>query len=246
MAWTCSGRTNAELVDKMVKSELINSSRVAEAMRLVDRKHYVPDKTWAYEDSPQRIGFGATISAPHMHAHACENLLPLLPEQGGKAKGGAILDVGSGSGYLTAVLHRLSPNALVVGIDHIEGLVEQSITNLKKDGMTPESPTARTQSGIVMLCGDGRKGCPEYAPFSVIHVGAAAPEIPQPLVEQLARPGRMFIPVGGSTTYGTGGDDSQNIWQVDKDTDGNVTKKKLFGVRYVPLTDADRQLERAL
>lgn len=70
---------------------------------------------------------------------------------------------------------------------------------------------------------EGREG-----PYDVIHVGAAAPTLPEPLVEQLASPGRMFIPVGT---------DIQSILQVDKDEKGNVTKTKLFGVMYVPLTD---------
>ncbi|WVF72132.1 protein-L-isoaspartate O-methyltransferase [Kwoniella sp. CBS 6097] len=251
MAWRSSGNSNADLIDKMVKNGLINSPKVAEAMRKVDRKNYVPDPEWAYEDSPQRIGFGATISAPHMHAHACENLLPFLPSAQPQSSSegsirGSILDVGSGSGYLTAVFHRLAPHATVVGIDHIQGLVDQSITNLKKDGVTVDAPShdgAGSQNGhgangqggegrVIMLCGDGRKGAPEYAPYSIIHVGAAAPQIPQLLIEQLAKPGRMFIPVG---------EGSQDIWQIDKDAQGEVTRKKLFGVMYVPLTDADKQ-----
>ena len=69
----------------------------AQAMNKVDRKNYVPNGSSAYEDSPQPIGYGATISAPHMHAHAAENLLSFLPAA--DFKGGAILDVGSGSGY---------------------------------------------------------------------------------------------------------------------------------------------------
>ncbi|WRT67107.1 protein-L-isoaspartate O-methyltransferase [Kwoniella shivajii] len=230
MAWMSSGRTNAELIDKMSRNGLINSSQVAEAMRKVDRKNYVPDTAYAYEDSPQRIGFGATISAPHMHAHACENLLSFLPVADSPHTG-AILDVGSGSGYLTAVLHHLAPHSVVVGIDHIQGLVDQSIINLKKDGI-PLGPGEDGRGGVMMICGDGRNGSPKYAPFSIIHVGAAAPIIPEPLIDQLAKPGRMFIPVGEGT---------QDIWQIDKSQSGEITKTKLFGVRYVPLTDANKQ-----
>ncbi|WVW83124.1 protein-L-isoaspartate O-methyltransferase [Kwoniella bestiolae CBS 10118] len=235
MAWRSGGRSNAELIDNMVKNGLIISPQIAEAMRKVDRKNYVPDQMYAYEDSPQRIGFGATISAPHMHAHACENLLSFLPVANSPHTG-AILDVGSGSGYLTAVLHHLAPHSLVIGIDHIQGLVDQSISNLKKDGV-PLGPGKDGKGGVIMICGDGRKGSPEHAPFSIIHVGAAAPEIPQPLIDQLAKPGRMFIPVGQG---------SQDIWQIDKSDTGEVTKKKLFGVMYVPLTDADKQWKSEL
>ncbi|WWC90062.1 protein-L-isoaspartate O-methyltransferase [Kwoniella dendrophila CBS 6074] len=230
MAWRSSGRTNSELINNMVKNELILSPQITEAMRKVDRKNYVPDPYYAYEDSPQQIGYGATISAPHMHAHACKNLLSFLPVANSPHTG-AILDVGSGSGYLTAVLHHLAPDSLVVGIDHIQGLVDQSIKNLQKDGV-PLAPGKDGKGGVIMLCGDGRKGSPEHAPFSIIHVGAAAPVIPQPLIDQLAKPGRMFIPVG---------EGSQDIWQIDKSESGQVTKTKLFGVMYVPLTDAAKQ-----
>ncbi|OWZ50623.1 protein-L-isoaspartate O-methyltransferase [Cryptococcus neoformans var. grubii Br795] len=233
MAWLSSGRTNVELIENMKSSGLIHSPRVAAAMMKVDRKHYVPLRAFAYEDSPQKIGFGATISAPHMHAHACENLLELLPEtQNGREGPPRILDVGSGSGYLTAVFHYLSPKSLVVGIDHIQGLVSQSIRNLANDGVRVLDKHNVENGGVLMLCGDGRKGSKEYAPFTVIHVGAAAPEFPEELVDQLAKPGRMFIPVGKG---------SQDVWQIDKSANGDVTKKKLFGVMYVPLTDADKQ-----
>ncbi|BEJ15208.1 hypothetical protein CspHIS471_0409750 [Cutaneotrichosporon sp. HIS471] len=227
MAWLSSGRTNAELVDRMVANGLIGSDRVAEAMKSVDRGHYVNSNSaaGAYDDSPQRIGFNATISAPHMHAHACEILLPYIDEA--DAKAGGILDVGSGSGYLTAVFHRLAPGATVIGIDHLDGLARLARDNLAKDGVT-----TGTSPGIDIVCGDGRAGWPAKAPYQVIHVGAAAPTIPDALVEQLAAPGRMFIPVGT---------DKQAIWQVDKDKEGNVTKKTLFSVMYVPLTDRTKQ-----
>ncbi|THH00859.1 hypothetical protein EW026_g1725 [Hermanssonia centrifuga] len=152
------------------------------------------------------------------HAHAVQNLLPFLKP------GNRVLDVGSGSGYLVAVLHHLvseSPDTpgKVVGIEHIPELVKFSVENLKKDGLGDA-----LKDGIIeMLAGDGRK-----APYDAIHVGAAAPTLPQALVDQLATPGRMFIPVGTA---------SQSIIQVDKDEEGRVTKKELFGVMYVPLTD---------
>ncbi|ORX39863.1 protein-L-isoaspartate O-methyltransferase [Kockovaella imperatae] len=224
MAWQSGGRTNNELITNMERNGLIHSAQVAEAMRKVDRANYVFHMRDAYEDSPQRIGYGATISAPHMHAHAVENLLSYLPEDGA----GSILDVGSGSGYLTAVFHRIAPRASVIGVDHIQGLVDMSLENLRKDGVPLGSGNGKVQ----IICGDGRQGSPEHAPFAIIHVGAAAPEIPVALIDQLAKPGRMFIPVG---------EHSQDIWQIDKSETGQVTQTKLFGVRYVPLTDAAKQ-----
>lgn len=95
------------------------------------------------------------------------------------------------------------------------------------------------QSGKVkFVCGDGRKGYTgdgimegEDAGWDAIHVGAAAKEAHEVLVQQLRRPGRLFIPVGGDTQY---------IWIIDKKEDGTVVREKSFGVRYVPLTDAPK------
>lgn len=89
---------------------------------------------------------------------------------------------------------------------------------------------------ITIVTGDGRLGYPSNAPYDAIHVGAAAVDVHEPLIAQLKAPGRMFIPVSevGSLTGG------QAVWQVDKDADGKVTKKKLYGVIYVPLTDAKK------
>ncbi|KDQ58406.1 hypothetical protein JAAARDRAFT_34195 [Jaapia argillacea MUCL 33604] len=226
MAWRCSGSTNAELIANMSRNAIFTSSRVATAMNNVDRAHYVLDKRDAYTDSPQPIGHGATISAPHMHAYAAENLLSFLNP------GLKVLDVGSGSGYLCAVFHHLTTsedkNGKVVGIEHIPELVEWSKENVKKDGLGK----ALENGEIEFITGDGRLGHPEGGPYDAIHVGAAAPTLPKALVTQLASPGRMFIPVG---TF------SQVIMQIDKDKQGNVTEKEILDVMYVPLTDAPKK-----
>ncbi|TBU46696.1 Pcmt1-prov protein [Dichomitus squalens] len=231
MAWRCTGTTNTELIDNMAKSKIINSERVTKAMTRVDRACYVRQPSAAYEDSPQPIGHGATISAPHMHAHAAENLLPFLKP------GARVLDVGSGSGYLCAVLYQLlqdpgdprSAESKVFGIEHIPELVDWSLGNLRRDGLGE----AIDQGKIKVISGDGRKGLPEEGPYDAIHVGAAAPTLPAPLVEQLARPGRMFIPVGSHM---------QQVLQIDKDENGQVTETPLLDVMYVPLTDRDKQV----
>jgi len=232
MAWRCSGRTNAELIANLYKSGLITSAHVKDSMSSVDRAHYCPKRPdSAYEDSPQSIGYAATISAPHMHASAAESLLPHMPEN----KGARVLDVGSGSGYLTHVLANLVCGAdgkgdgKVVGIDHIDGLVEMSRENMRKS----EEGRLLLESGKVeLIAGDGRKGYAEGAPYDAIHVGAAAVEIHQELLDQLRSPGRLFIPVEDTDGWG-----SQYIWVVDKDNEGKVTRKKDMGVRYVPLTN---------
>jgi len=109
------------------------------------------------------------------------------------------MDVGSGSGYLLATLHHLLPpsdrKTHIVGVEHIQELVSASIENLKRDGLERELGNGR----IVAMQGDGRKGCPEFAPYSAIHVGAAAPCIPETLVQQLASPGRLIVPVDRPT-----------------------------------------------
>ncbi|EDR03761.1 uncharacterized protein LACBIDRAFT_295156 [Laccaria bicolor S238N-H82] len=225
MAWRCSGFSNAELISNLANHGIFHSDRVAAAMSAVDRANYVVDKSDAYDDSPQPIGHGATISAPHMHACASEHLLPYLNP------GSRVLDVGSGSGYLAAVLHHLvSPGGKVVGIDHIPALVDWSVQNLKNDGLGG----AIDKGEIVMVAGDGREGYASAGPYDAIHVGAAAANVPQSLIDQLASPGRMFIPVG---TF------MQFIEQIDKDENGKLTRKKVMGVRYVPLTDREKQTD---
>ncbi|KIW02751.1 protein-L-isoaspartate O-methyltransferase [Verruconis gallopava] len=220
MAWRSSGSSNEELVNNLHRNGVFESDKVRQAMLRVDRAHYAP--TAPYEDSPQSIGHRATISAPHMHASACESLLPFLKD------GSKVLDVGSGSGYLTHVLAELvKPSGTVIGIDHIPALTDLAIKNTQRSAGGREL----LQNGAIkFVTGDGRKGYPDGAPYDAIHVGAAAAEHHQLLQDQLKAPGRMFIPVEEGW--------SQHIYIVDKDKDGVVTKKKLYAVQYVPLTDA--------
>jgi protein-L-isoaspartate(D-aspartate) O-methyltransferase len=229
MAWRCTGATNAELIANLRLASLIKSPIVADAMTRVDRAHYAPRAP--YEDSPQQIGFGATISAPHMHASACESLLGFLVEEKGKER--RVLDVGCGSGYLTHVLAEVvsqrGSGGKVVGIDHIEGLVEMSRRNMRKSERGRQLLESRT---VELVCGDGRKGYEPLGPYDAIHVGAAARVLHEELIAQLKAPGRMFIPVEEK------GGGAQWIWVVDKDAEGRVAKRRDMGVRYVPLTEA--------
>ncbi|KAF1839665.1 protein-L-isoaspartate O-methyltransferase [Decorospora gaudefroyi] len=220
MAWRSSATSNEVLVANLERNKLIESERVKQAMLQVDRAHYAPASP--YEDSPQPIGHRATISAPHMHANACESLLTYLQP------GAKVLDIGSGSGYLTAVLANLvGPSGSVVGIEHIQPLVDLSNTNMSKS----EQGRRMLDSGQVkFVTGDGRKGWKEDAPYDAIHVGAAAAEHHIDLTDQLKAPGRLFVPVAEGYM--------QHIYVIDKKEDGSLERNKLYGVQYVPLTDA--------
>jgi protein-L-isoaspartate(D-aspartate) O-methyltransferase len=157
-----------------------------------------------------------------MHANACESLLDRLQP------GAKVLDIGSGSGYLTAVLaHLVGPTGRVVGIDHIQPLVDMANENFAKS----EAGKKMLGTGQVQfVLGDGRKGWKEGAPYDAIHVGAAAAEHHKELTEQLKAPGRLFVPVSDGW--------SQYIWVINKREDGTVDQNRLYGVQYVPLTDA--------
>ena len=124
----------------------------------------------------------ATISAPHMHASASECLLPFLHSNS------KVLDVGSGSGYLTHVLANLiGPNGKVIGVDHIQDLIDLACRNMNQSA---EGKELLTSGRVQFIKADGRKGWPEEAPYDAIHVGAAAVEAHGNLVEQLKAPAR--------------------------------------------------------
>ncbi|KAI1164186.1 protein-L-isoaspartate O-methyltransferase [Nemania serpens] len=265
MAWRSSGKCNASLIENLYTNGMITQEVVRRAFLAVDRGNYAPSSP--YEDSPQSIGHKATISAPHMHANAAESLLPyLLPPSSNSSSSSSdgngtnitkrprrrprrVLDIGSGSGYLTHIFAELAgEDAVVVGVEHIEALRALGEANMSK---TAEGRALLASGRVRFRAGDGRKGWVEAeapgAPTNVggaadeddaqgwdaIHVGAAAAELHPELVRQLRRPGRMFIPVEEKPGLW-----NQHIWVVDKDESGEVEKKRLYAVRYVPLTDA--------
>eukprot|EP00850_Spirogloea_muscicola_P008826 SM000048S16538 [mRNA] locus=s48:251619:253443:- [translate_table: standard] len=246
MSWRSSGRDNDSLVAQLEKNGIVSSERVAAAMRQVDRADFVQPGGGAYEDSPQLIasswcfcsrrrwgrltdgaGYNATISAPHMHGY-CLSLLADHLQPGMR-----VLDVGSGSGYLTAIMALLvGEEGRVVGVEHIPELVERSLKAISKG----KAGQLLENGSLSIHLADGRLGHAQDGPYHAIHVGAAAAELPQELVDQLRPGGRMVVPVGSIF---------QDLEVVDKEPDGTVRRHSAMGVRYVPLTARDRQLANA-
>eukprot|EP01080_Neovahlkampfia_damariscottae_P007393 gene7393-11715_t len=216
-------KTNEQLV-KHLKGTYFTSKEVERAMGSVDRAHF--SEYNPYEDAPQSIGYGVTISAPHMHATALEQLKDYLKE------GMVALDIGSGTGYLTACMARMvGPSGRAYGVEYIKPVYEESIENLNKD---PFHRELLKKKQIEIKCDDGWKGWEEKGPFNAIHVGAAADHIPQNLIDQLASPGRLVIPVGPDGGF-------QEFLKIDKDKNGNLKEPvSIFSVRYVPLVNPNR------
>eukprot|EP00775_Hariotina_reticulata_P012682 gene12682-12811_t len=219
------------LVDYLIRSKLVTSTRVEAALRAVDRGKYInrafASLVDAYQDHPLAIGEGQTISAPHMHAICLELLEPHL------TPGARVLDVGSGSGYLSAAMAKMvGPNGVVLGIEKVPELVVKSRESLS--AANPKLLEAIPDSGgeplLRIMHGNALSDVLAHeATFDAIHVGAAADELHQQLLDKLAPGGRMVIPVGPRYSY-------QVLTAVDKDMTGAVTTQQLMDVGYVPLT----------
>jgi len=202
-------RDNKSLVDHLRRYGYVRSDKVYRAMLLVDRREFVPEdeREYAYADEPLPIGYGQTISAPHMVAI----MLELLDVD----EGMNVLEIGTGSGYNAAILSVLvGGDGRVVTVERIKQLYEKAKKILSK------------YKNIVCVLGDGSMGCEIYAPYDRIIVTCGAPNIPKPLLEQLKEGGRMVIPVGGRYF--------QSLWVVDK-KDGKIKKRYEGEVLFVPL-----------
>ena len=171
-----------DLRRRMVESQLrargIADQRVLAAIERVPRHQFAPERyrDQAYEDHPLPIGEGQTISQPYIVARMLETLA-LSPTD-------KVLEVGTGSGYLTSLLAELS--AQVFSIERHAALAESARELLARMGY----------SNVKVIVGDGTQGFAEAAPYDAIIVSAAAAEVPRALLEQLAEGGRMIIPVG--------------------------------------------------
>jgi protein-L-isoaspartate(D-aspartate) O-methyltransferase len=196
------------MVDSQLRARGISDPRVLEAMLRVPREQFLkPEyRTQAYEDHPLPIAKGQTISQPYIVASMLE-ALQLKPED-------KVLEVGTGSGYATALLAELGGQ--VVSVERHAALADSARNILATLGYT----------NVKIMNGDGSKGLTSDAPFDAILVSAAAERAPDALVSQLAEGGRMIIPVGGG--------DSQQL-QFIRMIDGHPAMSPRELVRFVPL-----------
>lgn len=203
-------RERARMVEVQIRARGIRDARVIDAMLSVPRHKFVPrsQRIHSYEDRPLPIGYGQTISQPYIVAFMTE-LLELDEDD-------VVLEVGTGSGYQAAILAKIAKKVFTIEIK--ERLGQGARERLKSMGYT----------NVEVHIGDGYNGLPDEAPFDAIIVTAAAPHIPQPLVEQLKPGGRMVIPVG--QPY-----EDQSLVLVTKDTEGKLSKKTIIPVLFVPL-----------
>jgi len=202
-----------ELIKELIRGGILRSKKVIDAMLKVPRELFVPEelRKYAYLDTPLPIGYGQTISAPHMVALMTEALDP--------DRGDRILEVGTGSGYQAAILAEIvGPEGHVYTVEIIKELVEFARTNLMRAGYLDR---------VTIIHGDGSLGYEEAAPYDKIIVTAAAPRIPQPLIDQLKPGGRLVIPVGDFHI--------QYLTIVSKEVDGRVRYETSIPCIFVPL-----------
>ena len=196
------------MVDEHLRARGIADERVLEAMARVPRHEFAPQRyrDQAYEDHPLPIGEGQTISQPYIVAIMLE-ALSLLPTA-------RVLEVGTGSAYVTALLAELT--AEVISVERHRALADSAREVLSSLGY----------QNVRVIVGDGSRGFAEAAPYNAIMVSAAAPQVPQEFLEQLAEGGRLIIPVGW--------EDSQQLQLIEK-RNGQLRTSLRELCRFVPL-----------
>jgi len=196
------------MVERQILGRGVRNGRVLNAMETVQRHLFVPEslRAHAYEDSPVSIGLGQTISQPYMVALMTECLDPEPNHR--------VLEIGTGSGYQTAILAEIVKE--VHSIERIAELAERAEQVLSRSGY----------ENVWIHEGDGSLGWPASAPFDGILVTAGSPEIPEPLLEQLVPGGRLVIPVGDAY--------HQTLVKVTREERG-VRKENVTGCVFVPL-----------
>jgi protein-L-isoaspartate(D-aspartate) O-methyltransferase len=186
------------------------SPAVRAALGKVERHRFVPagQQSLAYRNHPLPIGSGQTISQPYIVALSTDLVAP--------QPGQRVLEIGTGSGYQAAMLAEIVSK--VYSIEIVPSLGKEAAERLRTLGY----------ANVEVRIGDGYAGWPEQAPFDSIVVTAAAPRVPEALVDQLKPGGRMVIPVGASQ-------EAQQLLVIEKRADGSVERKSVLPVRFVPL-----------
>jgi protein-L-isoaspartate(D-aspartate) O-methyltransferase len=201
------GGYRSQLVETLQRKGVRNLA-VLRAVRMVPRHLFVPESVRhrAYDDAALPIGNGQTISQPYVQARYLE-LIGLTGQE-------KVLEIGTGSGYQTALLGMLA--SMVFSVERVAGLAQSARAALAAAGVR----------NVTVLVGDGTLGWRPFAPYDAILVSAASPEIPGPLVEQLAPGGRMVIPLGDR--------ESQTLTLVGRQGDA-IRTSTIADVRFVPL-----------
>lgn len=208
-----SSDTFRQAKERMVKEHLIargiKNEQVLTAFKRVPREEFVPAKVKAeaYQDRPLPIGAGQTISQPYIVAEMVQALQPQPTDK--------ILEIGTGSGYAAAILAEIVDT--VHGVERKQSLADEAQTRLTK----------LNYDNVKLHTADGTTGWKDKDPYDGILVSAAAPEIPNSLVEQLVESGYLVIPVGTKSV--------QQLYQIQKLKTGELHKTKLGRVRFVPL-----------
>jgi protein-L-isoaspartate(D-aspartate) O-methyltransferase len=201
------------MVERQLESRGITSPRVLNAMRRVPRRLFLPPGSAAdpYADCPASIGCGQTMSQPYMVAVMLEALALRGTE--------TVLEIGTGSGYQTALLALLARR--VYTVERLASLAERSRAALADLGL----------ENVVLRCGDGSSGWPEHAPYDAIVVSAAAPRVASSLKSQLADAGVLVLPVGP--------DDSVQVIHVVRRIGARFEVERGTACRFVPLIGAE-------
>jgi protein-L-isoaspartate(D-aspartate) O-methyltransferase len=200
-----------DLVSELQREGVLKTPRIVQAFQAIDRAAFVPKhfQRQAYDNIPLPIGYGQTISQPYTVALMLEFLQPKEREHA--------LDIGAGSGWVTALLATLvGSRGSVVGVERIPPLADRAQSTLLKFRF-PQATVVR---------GDASRGWALTAPYDLIHVAAAAPAIPLELRQQLAAGGRIIIPVG---------EPIQDLALITKTGDNSFTEQRLSGFQFVPL-----------
>jgi len=207
------------LVQRLIASGVLRDKKVTEAMLAVPREEFVPSslREQAYADTPLHVGYGQTISAPHMVAIMCQEL--------DLKQGQKVLEIGTGSGYHAAVTAETISaqgsglESRLFSLEIVSELIAFAEDNLQRTGYADQ---------VMVVEADGSQGYIGEAPFDRIYATAAPPSVPAPLIAQLRLEGMLIIPVGEVGFF-------QELLKIEKKRTGEIATRRLGGVAFVPM-----------